>query len=106
VTKCGKDSTLITAPFLIDLSQPPNKPALPTFSDSFMSSNPTCPIEMHTISSGDASYVLTDDQTSFIVTLSDEANAIDFQNGEIVDAVFPFTIMATAKGGGIAETSA
>lgn len=111
---CGLASTILTAPPLNDLSQPPNLADLASISGVFDSSNPTCPVMSHTITVGDNDFDLTDDgfdfnpngPHGFTVTMTQLANTVDYQNGVMPDVVFPVTIQANAKGGATEPTSA
>jgi hypothetical protein len=53
-------------------------PELPSVSGMFISSNAlACPVVSHSITVGGQNFVLTDNVSDFILTMTEEANAIE-----------------------------
>jgi hypothetical protein len=74
---CDSSSTTLLAPALGMLRQIPNYPTPPEITSSFTSSNPACPVTTHTLLSSNDHFTLTDDESTFTVTMTDKANSID-----------------------------
>jgi hypothetical protein len=73
-------------------------PDLLSISGTFTSSNAlACPVVSHSIKVGSESYVLTDDESEFILTMTEDANAIE--------QLHEYTIEAIAAGGASAAVS-
>jgi uncharacterized protein YoaH (UPF0181 family) len=79
-------------------SQAPNMPNLLSISGTFISSNAiACPVVSHSLTVGSENFVLTDDASEFILTMTEESNAIEKLN--------EYTIKAIADGGATASVS-
>lgn len=74
---CGQSSTTFTIPTMDSPKQIPNYPTRLSVSNSFISSNVNCPIQYHTLLTGDPHFTMTDDVTSFTVDMNSVANAAE-----------------------------
>jgi hypothetical protein len=79
-------------------SQAPNMPDLLSITGMFVSSNAlACPVVSHTLTVGSESFVLTEHDTQFTLTMTEEANAIE--------RLHEYTIEAVTAGGATASVS-
>lgn len=92
---CGSASTTLEDPTDITaLYRVPNYPLPLTVDSSFTSTNPTCPVTSHTLTSGSGSIILTDnaasDTPSFKLEMEESASK--------VSDTYSYTVTATAEG--------
>jgi hypothetical protein len=104
---CGVDSTIVTAPSMETLYQIPNYTPLSIFG-SFVSSNPTCPVETLTVSddcTGSCFGITLDWIDDDLSTLSGDFTVTMDSSANSVVSQYQYTVEAYAEGGYYAATT-